>query len=166
MIRLALAFFLGLTTSFTFSQKCEVQTDPFSNSVVISYKYGKSIVLEAIEDKVTLKYYLKFVGEVNAGIPMGSDVSFKLENGDLVKLQTMEDVKPVTQVLTAEGIAIIWTEYIVSFSLTEEHLKSFAESKMTHVRYPDLKGDYITEESRKRWAKRLNKGALCILDNL
>lgn len=167
MKKLILVISLVFLTSLTFSQKCKVQVDPFTNSKVVSYEFGKYIIFSLDNDEVLLRYQLQFDGVMADEIKKGSLISFKLENGDIVELLTSEDVSPTLITATnpmfySSGV----TQYFVNMKVTKAQLKAFAKSKMTHMRYPDLRGGYITDNKSSRWRRKLFEGAQCIENNL
>lgn len=166
MTRQILAILFTLISIQTFAQDCEVQKDPFSNKQVVSYKFGKYIVFELKDNEILLKYHFQFDGEMNATMQKGSAISFKFENDEMVELSALEDVNPISQVGGYVSFALVTTEYIVTMKVTADQLKTFANFKMTHVRYPDLKGDFITKDRSKRWVKAFSEGAQCIQSNL
>lgn len=166
MYNLICSIGITLMTSFAFGQGCEVEKDPFSNSEIISYRFGKYTAFEAKDNEVLLKYYFRFEGELNTIMPKGSIISFKFENDEMIDMPAVEDVHPVTQVASGQYGNTVWTEYVVTLTVSENQLKTFSSSKMTHVRYPDLKGDFLTKDRSKRWVKKFTEGARCIQSNL
>ena len=167
MNKLILAICFGLLTSLSFGQDCKVQFDPFTDSKVVSYEFGKYIIFNLKNNEVLLRYQLQFDGIMNTEIPEGSVISFRLENDDIIELLTLEGASPVTisgsnQSFTSPNV----TEYFVNMKLTKKQLKNFAISTMTHVRYPDLKGGFTTSDKSKRWRRKLKEGAQCIQNNL
>ena len=167
MNKLILAICFGLLTSLSFGQKCKVQVDPFTDSKVVSYEFGKYIIFSLKNNEILLRYQLQFDGGMNTEIPKGSMISFMLENSDIVELFVLEDASPVTIGLSTQSFtSSIVTEYFVNMKVNEEQLKDFAISKMTHVRYPDLKGGFITNDKSIRWRRKLIKGAQCIKNNI
>jgi len=167
MNKLILTISFVILASLSFGQKCKVQVDPFTNSKVVSCEFGKYIIFSLKNNEILLRYQLQFDGEMNSEIPKGSLISFKLENGDIMELSTLDDASAVTIAGSTQSFTSAFvTEYFVTMKLTKEQLKSFASSKMTHVRYPDLKGGFTTNDKSKRWIRKLIEGARCIETNL
>lgn len=166
MTRLILAIAFTLVYNLSVGQDCKVEKDPFSNAQVVTYEFGKYTVFELKENKILLTYYFRFEGELNTTMPKGSLVSFKFESGDMVELPAIQDVNPVTQVASSGKITTIWTEYFVVMEVSAEQIELFATSMMTHVKYPDMKGGFLTQDRSKRWVKHFNEGAQCIQSNM
>ena len=167
MNKLIFAICLGFISILSFGQDCKVQVDPFTNSDIVSYEFGKYIIFSLKNDDILLRYQIQFDGAMSTVMPKGSLISFSLENGDIVELLSLEDAIPVKisgypQSFTSSVV----TEYFVNMKLTKEQLNNFANSKMTYVRYPDLKGGFTINDKSKRWIRKLNEGAQCIENNL
>ena len=128
---------LIILTSLSFGQKCKVQIDPFTDSKVVSYEFGKYIIFSHKNNEILLRYQLQFDGEMNIEIPKGSLISFRLENGNIVELSALDKANPITIAGSTQSFTSgIVTEYFVTMKVTNEQLKTLAGSMMTHVRYP------------------------------
>ncbi len=99
-------------------------------------------------------------------MPQSTIISFKFENGEMLEFPIVAEVHPVVQEYTVPSSSTtIWTEYIVTMDVSFEQLEIFSKSKMTHVKYPDMKGGFLTEDRSKRWVNHFFEGANCIFNN-
>jgi hypothetical protein len=164
-------FILFLTCFFSlnsiYSQDCEVKKDPFSNEEVVSYDFKKKVVCyESKQGTITLEMLFVYSGDLKIIVPQGSELSFKLENGDIIQQSTIIDASPKTDITSN---AVIYTNYTYKIMLTKAEIEKLAGSKVILIRYPDAKGgvmDYEIKGFGKFFSKQLLKGASCIKEHL
>lgn len=93
-----------------------------------------------------------------------------LESGEIVKLTTLSDTPPKTNVSANQFGATVYTNYSYMFELKEDDLKKMSTSPIVFVRYPDTAGgtsDFTVEQkATKKFYKKVVEGAICIQSNL
>ena len=149
------------------AQKCEVKADPITGEQVIQFmnKY-KTLRYEYTEGQLT-DFYTTFSyrGEQNVSVLKGSEIIFKLKNGDIIKLTSVDDANPQTRILET----IIISNYTYHFKLTKEQIDQLASDKIALMRYPSLDGGSLDWEVKglgKIYASKITKGAQCLSENL
>lgn len=170
---LALIVLMLFTTSFSFAQECEKQTDPFSNEKVTSFEWKagglRTLFMESRNGKSTLEFRVGEIGAVEYTILAGSVVQIKLENGEVIKMHTLFETKSVVSSTTFnESNNIISSTYFIKTEITSEQLKKLATSKVTDMQFPDLHGGlqtYSSKELRNKFERFLMEGAKCLTEN-
>lgn len=170
MKKIQIALFFTLLSSFVFSQKCEIKSDPFTKERIVSFDFKKrSIYYELKNDVIKLEFIFNYSGELNVAVPKGTELLFKLENGETVKLLTVSQSHPKTRLIANQASASVLTNYTYVFNVNKEELSKLAISKVILVRYPDTKGDFLDFEIKvrgRKYATALYEGAQCIQSNL
>jgi hypothetical protein len=150
------------------AQKCEVSKDPFSNEKTASFNWkGETILFELKNKILKFQIILNYDGELNVIVPKGTELLFKLANGETVKVITTVDAAPRTQVVQIENR--VQTQYAYISELTKETINSLSSSKVTFLRFPDTKGgstDFDIGKNAKKLTEAIFKGAACIKENL
>lgn len=150
-----------------YSQNCKTIKDAFSDEKIITMDlYDGGTIIEAKKESIIFKLKINFRGEQNSIIKIGTEMSYKLESGDIIKLITFKDASPQSQLYGAE----IYTAYSLIFQITKEDLIKMSKSKVTNIRQPDTNGghndfEYNTSKDKK-YIKKLMEGIQCILNSL
>jgi hypothetical protein len=165
MIRLIISVCLVLLSDVSFGQDCDVRIDPFTQERVVTYQFGMYIIFYMENNEVMLVYQFQFDGEMHREMPKGSVISFKFENGETMDLSLEINASPITRYDNINPLSPLVSAYLVKMKLTREQLKTFANLKMTFVRYPDMRGGFLTTDKSKRWVNNLQNGARCIQNN-
>src|SRR5690606_38117405 len=109
-----------------FSQKCEVAKDPITGEKMITANYkDRWVYLESKKDQTKFSLLWWFSGALNETVPKGSEVIFKLENDEIIKLTTVTDADPKRN---ANQVGV-FTAYTYEFILDKAVLNKFASSK-------------------------------------
>jgi hypothetical protein len=169
-LSLGLFTFLIAISNQSFSQSCENGKDPFSGESTQIFDYKKhTIYYENKSSNYKLELNLDYNGELNVRIPAGAEIQIKFDNGDILKLNTVIEATPKSQVFASGYGASVMTKYAYIFKLDETSLNKLATSKADLIRYPDAKGGYIDYEVKgargAKYVNTLQKGAKCMLEN-
>jgi hypothetical protein len=165
-------FLFNLQVSF--AQECQKQTDPFTNEPIVSFEWKaggiRTLFFESINGKSTVELRAGEIGGVEAVIPKGSEVLFKLDNGEVIKLTTLLDSKSAIISTTIDTDNNVTSSvYFLKMSISTDQLKQFAKAKVSSIKLPDLHGGfqiYGTKELRNRFERFLFEGAKCLTDGL
>jgi len=82
----------------------------------------------------TFKLSVAMTGEFNQPFEQGTPLLLKLENGQLIKLETINSSNPVTQAITGSGTVAIFTTYMLSFKPSKEELIALSQSVITDLK--------------------------------
>ncbi len=162
---ISLCFLLSI--SFSYGQKCEVQADPFTGERTIKFmNQYKTLRYENTGGEFT-DFYTTFSygGEQNVSVLKGSEIMFKLNNGDIVKLKSIDDANPQSRLIETTIISM----YTYHFKLTKEQVDQLASDKIALMRYPSLDGgslDWKVKGLGKIYASKITKGAQCVSESL
>jgi hypothetical protein len=149
------------------AQDCEVKQDPFTNEKTVSYNFKyQALYYELKSGIIKMEMKFHYPGELNVVIPKGTELSYKFDNGEILKLTTVVDANPQTKVASGTNGVAVYTEYSYVFHLTNEELKKLASNLVTYIRFPDTKGAYTDQKMDKKFPKIIREGAQCILKNL
>jgi len=155
-----------MVMSSLFSQKCEEKKDPFSGDRVVTYDYGtRTIYYELKQSTIFFEIKFAYSGDYKVSVPKGSEVSFKFENGEVIKLSTVAETYPKSNVTGST----IYTNYVYRMELTKSEMLKLAESKVSVIRYPDANGgmmDWELKGLNKLYAKYIMAGANCMKEHL
>ena len=155
-----------LTLSLSGFSQCKVEKDAFTNEKVVSYNYhNKVIYFDYRADSILFEIMFDYDGAIKVLIPAGTELMFKLENGEIIKLLTIIDSAPMSKVESNS----IRTKYSYRMILTRDEIKKMANSYVTLIRYPDTKGGFTDAKLTglaKKFAKAIYKGAKCIYENI
>ncbi|MCZ2846206.1 MAG: hypothetical protein O2U61_06920 [Candidatus Bathyarchaeota archaeon] len=180
---LPLLFFIVLSYN-TYSQKCEIQKDPFTNEQIVSFDFrAKTVCFQLKNERVFFEIVFHYWGERDHEFKEGTEVLLKLENGNKMGLKTINTSRPKIEQITSSsgyfpgyggGMTMSssenFTAYSFTFSLTPTELNKLADSKIEVIRIPDTdEGKYVDLEAKKKTKKKLkavNKGAICLSENL
>lgn len=165
-IKILLSMILIANFSYLNAQKCNVTNDEFTKEKIVSYDFNNRVVYyELKNDTIRLEMVFNYNGECNVFIPKGTELLFKLENQEIIKLNTFMDAAPNTNV---SGNTVI-TKYSYKMVISKEQIANLATSKIILLRYPDAKGGYLDYQFKgfgKILSNILLKGAECIKSNL
>lgn len=110
------------------------------------------------------KYYITVqasgAGNSNDIIPKGSKQLFRLENGSVVEVITIEDCAPVQYV---QQNARIISVYNPKGEVSKEALKMLSESPTTRIRMTIAGKDYDSPELSDKEGKKIMNIAKCLL---
>lgn len=163
----SIATLLFLSTATLFAQKCEVKEDPISGERLLQFSnVYKTLRFENKGTELT-DFYTTFSygGEHNTRIDKGAEIFFKLKNGEILKLTSLKEASPKTQLV---GQSII-TNYTFAFQLSKEEIQTLASDKITFVRYPSTDGGTLDLDVKglgKIYINKITKGAKCFAENL
>lgn len=162
---------LVISVSNVFSQKCKVGKDPFTNEKTVSSDYShRMIYFESKGDIIQMELKFTYKGSLSTFVPAGTELLFKLENDDILKLAIKEDAPPKKKVNTdMAGYNTITSDYSYVMVLTKDELTKLATSKVVLIRYPDAQGgtlDYTPKGLGKILSNEIFKCANCIKENL
>lgn len=162
-MKLLLVLLFALPAFLSHAQKCEVSEDPFSNEKKVTYT-NKSAAFDfkLVGDKLKLNLTYSYGGELNVFAKKGSEILYKLENGKTLSFKTDIDIAPISYV-SAGGVR---TRYVYCIELSKEQLKMLSKYRITHSKFPDMKGGTYDNEYPKALQKSMLKGASCILEHL
>ncbi len=155
LIMLAIALSVGISAK---AQCGDVETkkDPFTDKTTkhARIKVGNMSVkwavdVDAVDDKVVMKWTIAMQGEFNQRIEPGTNLLLKLVDGTVLKLPTTETSSPVTRALNGgAGTVVIFTTYVLKFDMSDETIAKMARSPITefkidvpdqHIKNPKIK---------------------------
>ncbi|HOX84308.1 MAG TPA: hypothetical protein PLJ60_16375 [Chryseolinea sp.] len=168
----SLSIVLLFNSYLSLGQECQKVSDPFTNEPVISFEWKaggiRTLFYESRNGKSTLEIRLGELGAVEYVIPKGSEILFKLENGDVIKLVTVLDSRSVVSSTTInESNNMTSSTYFLKMEITGEQLKQLAKFKVSNMQIPDLHGGiqtYGIKELRNKFERFLFEGAKCLSD--
>jgi hypothetical protein len=150
------------------AQECKVKTDEFTQEVTVSFEYGEKVVyFEYKKGAGTLEMLFTYGGDIKQVVPKGTEVLFKLENKEIIKLTTASDTNP--KVVPGVKPEDTVTDYSYVMTVTKEDATKFTTSPVVLVRYPDEKGgqmDWAPNGKQKKTMQALMKGAECMKANM
>nr|WP_294859005.1 hypothetical protein [uncultured Fluviicola sp.] len=159
-----------LVSESLMSQECKNQTDPFTNEPLLEFDYSpyniRYLHIEIKNDKRIMEFRAVENTAVIYTIPKGAEVLMKLENGDIIRLYTLNETSSTVGTANASGFAMTYSEYYLKMEITVEQLQKLASFKITNLRYPNLHGGNTDDEAddlRKGFRKSFMQGAKCIL---
>ncbi|HRO43890.1 MAG TPA: hypothetical protein PL009_13720 [Flavipsychrobacter sp.] len=144
------------TASFAQCKELKEKKDDFSDkkertgSVIIGNLFTKwKIDFAQSEDGNFMTWGIAMQGEFNRVFEAGTLMLFKLEDGTMLRLNTMEPTSPVTQAIGGGGSVQIFTTYLLKFQLDDETVRKFALSPIDNfkvevpglsIKNPPIKG--------------------------
>lgn len=147
-----------------FAQKCETGKDPFTGEPVQLFNYqNRSLYFENKSGNIKLEIEVTLGGEFNTILAEGAEVLLKLENDDIVKLNSNARAVPKAQIFNYQVI----TKYVLVFDMDKATLEKLASNQIALIRFPNGKGGSEDREIKGRanakYAKALQSGANCML---
>ena len=106
-----------------------------------------------------------YPGDYKVSVAKGSELSYKFENDDILKLLSADESYPKSNV----SGSTIYTNYTFRMELSKSDLTKFAESKVVFIRYPDANGSKVDWELKglyKIYSKYILEGAKCVKEHL
>jgi len=166
-------FLFQISVSFIFSflftvngfSQCKAEKDAFSGKMVINYKFNDSFSYSVQDSAIFFSNQFSYLGEFNAVAKAGTKFYFKLTNGEIIEFTSISDSQPVSEI----SGTYIYSRYTFRTILSRENLEKLTTSEVEVQRFPDLKGGFIDSELKglkKKFAKKINEGAICIKENL
>ncbi|TXH30842.1 MAG: hypothetical protein E6Q96_01185 [Cyclobacteriaceae bacterium] len=156
----------------SFSQKCEKTIDPFTNESIASFEWRqrgfRNLYFESSKGLIYFQFRAGEMGNFEYTIPKDSEVLIKLENGEVIKLLTSDDVRSSSSTTSTGGGNVVFSTYYVKAFVSQKHLEQMAKFRITDLRYPDLNGgvkQYDNKELRNKFEKFLMEGAQCMMNN-
>ncbi|MFI0430678.1 hypothetical protein [Mariniflexile sp. HMF6888] len=180
MIKKTLLFITLILISLnSFSQRCVDETDPFTNEKKISFDYNyKTVYFQVIDKKIEFEIIFSYRGERNTEFKEGTEILFKLENGNILNLKTIRKSIPKIELINYSsnpfgygmGMSMSksqnFSTYSFAFSLSKTQLNQFSESEIELIRVPDTDEgksyDLEAKGETKKKIKAIKKGATCM----
>lgn len=161
---MALLLITSVVATNGFAQKCETGKDPFTGETAQIYKLkDNSLIFENKAGKVTLTIMNGQDGERNVIIPKGSEVQMKLDNDEVIKLITINDAPPKSQLYGYQ----VMTYYTYTFDVDQATLHKLADNMATLFRFPTDNGTFFDMKVKGgrigKYTKMIQKGAQCML---
>ncbi len=157
-----------LVATNSFAQKCKESVDPITSEkktefLNISGNGFGNLMYEIKNGSATLTKEFVYAGMINIISPAGTELFFKLENGEILKLKTVKEVSP--KMYAGYGVT---TGYTYQLGLTKDDLNKLAASPVMLIRIPKVnEAGYIDLEKKNYYVKKskgpLMKGAACIV---
>lgn len=154
-----------------YSQKCKTEADPITGVKTSTFKNKSQTLKYIYKGGENIEFYTTFnyLGEQNSKFPVGSEVIIKLKDGTILNLHSVKEAMPQTKVVANQYSASVYSLYTFAFSLDREQINLLSNSKVSFVRYPAIDGGYTDIDIKgfgKIYAKKITKGAECMLENL
>ena len=167
-----LAIVLVIYSYLVLGQECLKGSDPFTNEPVTTFEWkvggGRTLYYESRNGKIILEIKFGEIGAIEYTIPKGSEVLFKLENGDIIKATTIADIRSGVSTSTIDANnSVTFSMYYLRMEITAEQLRQFAKFKVVNMRIPDLHGSILTlgtKELRNKFERFLFEGAACLVN--
>jgi hypothetical protein len=155
-----------MVISSLYSQKCEEKNDPFSGDKLVTYDYkARTVYYELKQGSIFFEMTFTYDGGYKITVAKGSEVSFKFENGEVLKLSSVADSYPK---IVGSG-SYVYTNYTYRMELSKSDMLKLAESKVSVIRYPDANGNMMDRELKGPYTiytKHILAGAQCIKEHL
>lgn len=161
---------MSIICNQSYAQKCKETVDAISNEKKVEFIQGRAGIVGwgdvsyvAKNGVVTLTKDFIYTGAINLVAPAGSEVFFKLENGEIIKLKTNSDAGP-KMYPSAYGVT---TGYTFVMNVSKADLNKFAASPLVLIRIPKVNAEgFMDLDKKDRYVKKskdaLMKGAACI----
>jgi hypothetical protein len=152
----------------SYSQKCKETADPITNEKKVEFDYVDhdygGFKLQLIGGKIKFSKVFRLNGANHAKAPAGLEFSFKLENGDILKLKSESESIP--EINTDFG-GTIHSFFNFTFELSKDDLKKFGQSPLIFIRAPKIISEGYNDfdkDASEVWRskKPLQKGASCM----
>lgn len=167
---LSLILFLAAGAIECSAQKCKAGEDPITGEPVVSFDFNyRAVYFEYRKQAILMEFKMEYIGSMKVSLPAGTEVIFKLENGEILKLKTKSEAIPKSMASSNQYSVCVYSSYSFPFELTKEELNRFATSKIVLIRYPDTQGgtlDFIPKGFSKKIVDVLYKGAKCIHEKI
>jgi hypothetical protein len=159
-----LASFIVLFFSLIYSYgQCKTEKDEFTKETITKFewadwnteKFTVSFEFKNNVGNLTLGYL--YNGKIETIIPAGTEVLFKLENGEILKFQIKSDAVP--KYLTIPHVV---SKYHYSFLITNPDLEKIFKDKVDKIRLTDPSKPEGTVDT-ELFNKGIRKGAECLL---
>lgn len=159
-----LGFFILLFFSLIHSYgQCKTERDDFTKETITKFEWA-----DWNTEKFTVSFHFKnddgiltlgylYNGKLETIIPQGTEVLFKLENGEILKFQIKSDAVP--KYFTIPGVV---TQYHYSFPITNHDIEKISNGKVDKIRLTDPSKPEGTIDT-DFFNKGLRKGAECLL---
>jgi hypothetical protein len=160
-----------LCSNLAFSQKCEEKSDPISGEKRVEFKdrhwsyTTMSMVLSNSSLQMTKPFY--YEGVLQGKVPAGTEIIFKLEDGEIVVLKTISDVVGTPEVADLQ----MRTQFDLIFELTKEQVHKLSKSPIVLIRRPKLVAEGTEDLGEKdlylkRTRSAIQKGASCMITHM
>jgi hypothetical protein len=157
--------FLFICTLQLSAQKCKFnynRTDPITGesakgntfSIHIAWKMG----FNKLGDTYHLGMYIRLSGNIREFIRKGDPLVFKLSNGEVVTLNSLDEFLPAAQA-TESGIV---TVYQGKYDIDVATLQKIAANPPTYVRM-NIESKVYEKEISSKDGKKITQAATCIL---
>jgi hypothetical protein len=165
----AIAFIL--CSNLAFSQKCEEKSDPISGEKKIEFKdrhYFYKTTIMVLSNKVlrmTKPFY--YEGVLQGKVPAGTEITLKLEDGEILTLKTIFDAAGTAEVADLQ----MRTQFDFTFELTKEQVHKLSKSPIVLIRRPKLSAEGTEDLGEKdsyvkRTKSAIQKGASCMITHM
>jgi hypothetical protein len=161
-ILFALCSFL-LSSTLAFSQKAKVTKDAFTGEQVVT-AVNAFVAYEVKNKTTTLVIPFTYGGQLTNVIPQGTEVLFKMKNGDVIKLLTKIDAQPSTKIYASQYSAGINTTYNYTFDIDKVTIDKLSKLTMELARFPNFPSG--TVDIQGKMAKKLAKSILTGAKNI
>lgn len=166
-----LILLMSFLTMSGYSQKCKTEKDPITGVKTSTFMNKYQTLKYIYKGGEDIEFYTTFnyTGEQNSKFGIGSEVIIKLKDGSILNLHSVKDAMPQSKVRANQYGATVYTQYTFAFILDKEQINLLANSKVSFIRYPAADGGYTDIDIKgfgKIYAKKITKGAECMLENL
>jgi hypothetical protein len=146
-------------------QKCETINDPFAKSEIVRYRYSHEhdwfppyrLLYEIKNDSCRMELSMSFEKEIQNVMPIGSEIKFALENGEILKFYTDKYANPRSLIFNRQ---FVYTEYTYSFPVKKDVLSKLTKTTVNIVRFPNPSTGSTSDI--KLFSKPIMKGAKCV----
>ena len=97
-------------------------------------------------------------GELDASVPKGSELVMRAGNGEVIRMQSIEDADP--KIIDDFGSKI--TSYDVTFQMTERNMRDIEESGIIFIRIKAIKNTFSDQEIPAAVVEISRSNAECI----
>lgn len=160
--KLAVFIVLFFSVGYSYSQ-CKTVKDDFTNEIITRFdwadwnteKFTVSFEFKNNDGSLTLGFL--YNGRLEPIIPKGTDVLFKLGNGEILKFQLKSDAVPKYYT-----IPVVVSQYHYSFPIAMADVEKLLNGKVDKIRLPDPSKPEATLDTGI-FNKGMRKGAECLL---
>lgn len=146
-----------------FGQKAKVTKDEFTGEQIVTA--ANAFVAYEIKNKViTLVIPFTYWAQLTNVIPEGTEVMLKMDGGEIIKLMTKGEAKPMTSVYASQYSAGVKTQYNYTFELEKITLDKLSKVKMVLARFPNFPSGNVDIEGKM--GKKLGKSILTGAKNI
>jgi len=97
-------------------------------------------------------------GDLNSTIPKGSELILRAGNGEIFKMQAIQEAVPTT----VKEFSTVFTKYEITYQTSEEAMRAIEASGIKFIRIADLKNAFKDQEIPEAVIQISKENAICL----